>query len=142
MTAGALLTYKPAEYKGAQTSFHIDSDVKKINERSVILNYYSDIKRQYIDIEMPADIYNFLQTHLPNKKYGIVLELEKKAAIQQELSAKETEKLEMNSDDEKAQLDSMEVFKTKIAKLKMMRDADLLTEEEFKAEKAKLLTML
>ena len=48
----------------------------------------------------------------------------------------------MNSDDEKAQLDSMEVFKTKIAKLKMMRDADLLTEEEFKAEKAKLLTML
>ena len=48
----------------------------------------------------------------------------------------------MNSHDEKAQLDSMEVFKTKIAKLKMMRDADLLTEEGFQREKEQLLQML
>lgn len=144
MTAGALLTYKPAEYKGAQTFFHIDSDVKKIDERSVILNYYSDIKKQYIDIEMPADIYNFLQTHLPNKKYGIVLELEKKLALQQELqlSEKTIERLEEKSVAESAQNDSMEIFKIKVDKLKMMKDADLLTDEEFRAEMDKLIKML
>ena len=36
----------------------------------------------------------------------------------------------------------MEAFKVKVEKLKMMREADLLTEEEFKEEKTKLLKML
>lgn len=145
MTAGALLTYKPAEVTSGTTKFEIDSDVKKIDERSVILNFYSDTKKQYIDIELPADIYNFLQTHLPEKKHNIVLELEKKAAIQQASKQIESgEVLRVASDNTQGGLvdNQMETFKTKIEKLKMMRDADLLTEEEFKEEKAKLLKLL
>lgn len=87
-----------------------------------------------------------MQTHLPNKKYGIVLELEKKIALQQELQLSEKptegERLEEKSVAESAQNDSMETFKIKVAKLKMMRDADLLTDEEFRAEKDKLIKML
>lgn len=77
------LTYKPAEIKSGGTQFDINSDVKEVDSRSVILNFYSETQKQYLDIELPADIYNFLQTHLPEKKYNIVLELEKKAAVHQ-----------------------------------------------------------
>ena len=145
MTAGALLTYKPTQTKGATTKFEIESDAKKIDERSVILNFYSDTKKQYIDIELPADIYNFLQTYLPEKKHNIVLELEKKAAVQQASKQIESgEVLRVASDNVQKELvdNQMEAFKIKVEKLKMMRDADLLTEEEFKAEKAKLLELL
>ncbi len=83
MALGAALTYKPAEQKAINTSFSIDSDIKKIDDRSVILNFYSEMKKQYIDIELPRDIYNFLQTYLPEKKYGIVDELEKKTIVHQ-----------------------------------------------------------
>lgn len=83
MAMGAALTYKPAKQEGMNTTFTIDSDIKKIDDRSIILNFYSDIKRQYIDIELPQDIYNFLQTYLPEKKYSIVDELEKKTVIYQ-----------------------------------------------------------
>lgn len=145
MTAGALLTYKPTEIKSASTQFKIESDVKKIDERSVILNFYSDIKKQFIDIELPADIYNFLQTYLPEKKHNIVLELEKKAAIQQASKQIESgEILRIGVEQPKTDtIDSqMEIFRMKVDKLKMMRDADILTEEEFKEEKAKLLGLL
>ena len=71
------------EQKAINTSFSIDSDIKKIDDRSVILNFYSEMKKQYIDIELPRDIYNFLQTYLPEKKYGIVDELEKKTIVHQ-----------------------------------------------------------
>jgi hypothetical protein len=67
MALGAALTYKPAEQKPINTSFSIDSDIKKIDDRSVMLNFYSDMKKQYIDIELPHDIYNFFQTYLPEK---------------------------------------------------------------------------
>lgn len=145
MTAGALLSYKPTEYKADSTSFKIDSDVKKIDARSVILNFYSDMKKQYIDIELPSDIYNFLQTYLPEKKQNIVLELEKKAIIEQELLGVESEekrKLEVKKQQGVDANDSIEAFKLKVDKLKMMKDADLLTVEEFNIEKAKLLEML
>lgn len=145
MTAGALLTYKPAQLKGGTIRFELESDAKKIDERSVILNFYSDTKKQYIDIELPADIYNFLQTYLPEKKHNIVLELEKKVAVQQAAKQIESgEVLRVASDNiQGGSVDNqMDVFKLKVEKLKMMRDADLLTEEEFKAEKAKLLGML
>ena len=145
MTAGALLTYKPAETKGGTTRFEIESDAKKIDERSVILNFYSDIKKQYIDIELPADIYNFLQTYLPEKKYNIVLELEKKAAVQQASKQIESgEVLRIASDNSQKDIvdNQMEAFKIKVEKLKMMRDADLLTEDEFRIEKEKILQML
>ena len=82
MTAGALLTYKPSQTEGVKTNFSFDSNIKQIDTRNVILNFYSDAKKQYIDIELPNDINNFLQTHLPEKKYNIVSELEKKGGCQ------------------------------------------------------------
>lgn len=103
------------------------------------------MKKQYIDIELPSDIYNFLQTYLPEKKQNIVLELEKKAIIEQELLGVESEekrKLEVKKQQGVDANDSIEAFKLKVDKLKMMKDADLLTVEEFNIEKAKLLEML
>lgn|GEM_PF-4296652 len=83
MALGSALTYKSAEQTPTNTSFSIESDIRKIDDSSVILNFYSEIKKQYIDIELPQDIYNFLQTYLPEKKYGIVDELEKKTVVHQ-----------------------------------------------------------
>ena len=62
-------------------------------------------------------------------------------ALQQELqlSEKTIERLEEKSVAESAQNDSMEIFKIKVDKLKMMKDADLLTDEEFRAEMDKLI---
>lgn len=81
MAAGAVLTHKPQKINLPETKFEITSETKTIDDRSVILNFYSDVKKQYIDIELPADIYNFLQTHLAEKKYDIVLEMEKKQLL-------------------------------------------------------------
>lgn len=78
MALGTALTYKPMEKESVDTSFYLDSDIKKIDDRNIILNFYSEAKKQYIDIELPKDIYNFLQTYFPEKKYSIVNELEKK----------------------------------------------------------------
>lgn len=149
MTAGALLSYKPAQSERIKTNFTIDSDAKKIDERSVMLNFYSDAKKQYIDIELPNDIYNFLQTHLPEKKYNIVLELEKKTAVLQATGKIESgELLHVSSNagnsqlEDKQNADPMEEFKKKVEKLKLMKDAGLLSDEEFNAEKAKLLNMI
>lgn len=148
MTAGALLSYKPAQTEGTKTDFTINSDTKEIDSRSVILNFYSDIKKQYIDIELPKDIYNFLQTYLPEKKYNIVLELEKKTAIHHATPQIEGGKLlsspvaEVPGLEAKQSLNSMTEFKQKVEKLKLMKDAGLLTDEEFNAEKTKLLEAL
>lgn len=149
MTAGALLSYKPAQTEGIKTNLTIDSDVKKIDERSVMLNFYSDMKKQYVDIELPNDIYNFLQTHLPEKKYNIVLELEKKTAIHQATDKIESGELLRvasgvgNSQlEDKQSADPMAEFKKKVDKLKLMKDAGLLRDEEFHEEKAKLLNMI
>ncbi len=141
MAAGALLTYKPAEIKSGGTQFDINSDVKEVDSRSVILNFYSETQKQYLDIELPADIYNFLQTHLPEKKYNIVLELEKKAAVHQASKQIESgEVLRITSDNtaKDNEEDQMKAFKLMVDKLKMVRDADLLTEDEFLMEKSKL----
>lgn len=149
MTAGALLSYKPAQTEGIKTNFTINSDTKKIDERSVMLNFYSDMKKQYVDIELPNDIYNFLQTHLPEKKYNIVLELEKKTAIHQATDKIESGELlriasgvENKQLEDKQSTDPMEEFKKKVEKLKLMKDAGLLSDEEFNIEKAKLLNMI
>lgn len=148
MTAGALLSYKPAQTEGTKTNFTINSDTKEIDSRSVILNFYSDIKKQYIDIELPKDIYNFLQTYLPEKKYNIVLELEKKTAIHHATPQIESGKLlsspstEVAGLEAKQNINSMADFKQKVEKLKIMKDAGLLTDEEFNLEKVKLLETL
>lgn len=146
MALGAALTHKPVEYKPIDTTLSIDSDIKKIDDRSVILNYYSGVKKQYIDIELPQDSYNFLQTYLPEKKYGIVHELEKKTIIKQSIdliengsllkSAKiDSQHIEMIE----ASVDSMIDFKQKVEKLKIMKDAGLLSNDEFEIERKKIL---
>lgn len=148
MAIGAALTYKPAEQKPTQTSLHIDSDIRKIDDRSVILNFYSDMKRQYVDIELPQDIYNFLQTYLPEKKYGIVDELEKKTVVHQYSDLIESGnllKVSPKNDSgllENKNTDSTENFAKKIEKLKMMKEAGMLTDEEFDLEKKKLLASI
>ena len=151
MALGAALTYKPAEHEAIDTSFSIDSDIKKIDDRSVILNFYSEIKKQYIDIELPQDIYNFLQTYLPEKKYGIVDELEKKTVIHQSNDIIENGsllKVDIKPDvsfiEEKSLhgTNEMDNFKLKVEKLKMMKEAGLLSDEKFEEEQHKLLNMI
>lgn len=148
MTAGALLSYKPTQTEGTKTDFTINSDTKQIDSRSVILNFYSDIKKQYIDIELPKDIYNFLQTYLPEKKYNIVLELEKKTVIHHAIPQIESGKPlsspfeKVSGIEAKQNISSTADFKQKVEKLKIMKDAGLLTDEEFNLEKAKLLETL
>ena len=82
---------------------------------------------------LPADIYNFLQTHLSGKKYSIVLAIEKKNAVkeheeneQQILPPNTTSMISDNNTD---------TFESKVRKLKLMHDNGLLTEEEFAIEK-------
>ena len=148
MAAGALLTYKPAKQEPINTSFTLDSEVVKIDDRNVILNFYSDIKKQYIDIELPQDTYNYLQTYLPEKKYSIVEEIERKTVVHQSKDTIEsgaslhpaTDPTKLPSQEK--QSISMEEFKLKVEKLKMMKEADLLSEEEFKEERKKLLAMI
>ncbi len=150
MGIGAALTYKPAEQKPINTTFTIDSDIRKIDDRNILLNFYSELKRQYVDIELPQDMYNFFQTYLPEKKYSIVDELEKKTIINQSLESIQSGSLLKVSAPEKTVLAlgetqktlSMEEFKDKVEKLKIMKEAGLLSEERFEEEQAKLLNMI
>jgi len=141
MAAGAVLSHKRQEVKIPEQSFGISSEVRQIDDRSVIINFYSDSKKQYMDIELPADIYNFLQTYLPEKKYGIVLELEKSIALKAQekqvslLQSEQKPVLEVEDDD-------MASFKRKMEKLKIMYDSGVLSEEEFEREKARILETL
>ncbi len=149
MSAGALLTHKPAKQEPIKTDFKLDSEIVKIDDRSVILNFFSDERKQYIDIELPQDMYNFLQTHLPDKKFGVVEELEKHAALQK---AKEqnaipsasnpTQLPESAATNNQDNVDSLEAFKRKVEKLKIMKEAGLLTIDEFEEEKRKLIASL
>lgn len=148
MAMGAALTYKPAYQEETKTTFTIDSDIKKIDDRSVMLNFYSEMKKQYIDIELPQDIYNFLQTYIPEKKYSIVEEFEKKTFVSQSVDTSENavcmKSLTEQEDsiiDEKESL-SVEEFKIKVEKLKIMKEAGLLSDEKFEEEQAKLLLLL
>ena len=138
MAAGAVLTYKPQNVTLPDNNYELSSETKTIDDRSVILNFFSDAKRQYIDIELPADIYNFLQTHYPEKKYDIVLELEKETAVkeQKQLTTvqEKTEQIPVKDD--------MDSFENKVKKLKLMYDNGLLTDEEFAKEKERLLAQI
>lgn len=148
MAAGALFSYKPSKQEPINTTFEIDSHVNKVDDRNILLNFYSDSQKQYIDISLPHDIYNFLQTYLPEKKYSIVEELEKKTAVynasnliekQNPLNAYE------DRDSENHLQDSNEIiseFKQKIDKLTIMRDSGILTQEEFEWQKQKILESL
>jgi len=144
MTAGALLSYKPAKIESTTTEFHIESDVQRIDERNVMLNFYSDTKKQYMDIELPQDIYNFLQTYYAEKKHNIVIEIERQSASLKEKSQIEPGNMIEAPDSTKKMenKDDIQDFKKKTERLAMMKDAGLLTEEEFSSEKAKLLSMI
>lgn len=150
MAGGALFSHKPSKIDMPATNFNISSDIKKIDDRNVILNYYSDVHKQYIDIELPADIYNFLQTYISDKKYDIVMELEKKSAVYQAIKQIEsgsflngTTSSQYNNEMEtKQNNDGMTVFKQKLEKLKLMHDAGILTDTEFDVEKKKLLELI
>jgi len=153
LAAGALFTQKPAEFNMPDTNFSIDSEVQKIDDRNVIINYYSDAHKQFIDIELPAEIYNFLQTYLPEKKYGIVMELEKETAIKQSKAQIENgsylkipnSNIEKKIGDRNQQIEpatSMSDFKQKMEKLKTMYECGILNDEEFMEEKKKILSSL
>lgn len=138
MALGAALTYKPAEYKAPHVSFKIDSSINKIDDRSVILNFYSDSHKQYIDIELPQQIFNFLYTYLPEKKYSVVDELEKQSAVNQKngiTRIEESKTIDSAFDED----DLMKLFKMKVEKLKIMKEAGIITESEFEVQKNKLL---
>lgn len=136
MMAGALFSHKPAQATPMTSDFKISSEIVKIDDRSVILNYFSKAKNLLLDIELPADIYNFLQTHLPDKKYGIVLELEKKKAI-----AENTGNFATIESSDRAGIASgdMQAFENRIKKLMIMKENGLLSEEEFAVEKRRIL---
>lgn len=144
MTVGMMKGYQPSEMKPSQSTFKISSDIEKIDDRSVILNYYSEAKREYVDIELPQDVYNYLQTYLPEKKYDIVLEIEKKQVSERHslIEKVENENLLDNKERVGKQTVSIEEFKEKIEKLNLMKDAGLLSEDEFMAEKNKLLSLI
>lgn len=141
MATAALMSYKPAQQKQAETHFDISSETKRIDERNVILNFYSDEKKQYIDIELPQNIYNFLQTYLPDKRYSIVTELEKHAAVQN--ASNNAELLEPPKSvpelPQAKQKLSIDEFKEKVEKLKIMYEAGMLTDDEFANAKSELL---
>lgn len=141
MATAALMSYKPAQQKQAETHFDISSETKRIDERNVILNFYSDEKKQYIDIELPQNIYNFLQTYLPDKRYSIVTELEKHAAVQN--ASNSVELLEPpKSVPELPQVKqklSIYEFKEKVEKLKILYEAGMLTDEDYAKAKMELM---
>lgn len=94
-----------------------------------------------LDIELPSEIYNFLQTHLPEKRYGIVLEIERKDAVRQNEAGAQGA-IEGASVAAIAQNDDMDLFEKRIKKLKMMYENGILSEQEFTDEKKRLLSEL
>ena len=135
LAVGAMAGYKPAEYKPPEYTsekLNIDSTIQKIDERSVILNYYSQEHKQYIDIELPQDIYNFFQTHLPQKKYDIVIELEKSEAKQIQHSSDNTQALQNSTD--------IESLKQRLKNLKELYINELISEEDYLSRKKEILS--
>lgn len=128
MAIGAMASYKPAEYVPptyVPAKLNINSDINKIDERSVILNYYSQQHKQYIDIELPQEIFNFLQTFLPDKKYAIVIEKEKQSAI--------------SSNNQSLPMDSNNTIQ-RLQKLKQLYEMELISEEEYSEKKSAILS--
>lgn len=143
MATATLMSYKPAQQKPAETHFDLTSETKRIDERNVILNFFSDERKQYIDVELPQEIYNFLQTYLPEKKYEIVTEVEKHTAINKVVDNKKM----IRSSEIKVALPaseklSIDDFKEKVEKLTIMKEAGLLSDDEFQDEKTRLLSMI
>lgn len=140
MAIGAMAGYKPAEYTPpTYTPGHMEvqSNQVRIDERSVILNYYSDEHKQYMDIELPQDIFNFLQTHYAEKKYDIVIELEKQnaaSANKQISSNNSSTELFENTTDKKTYI------KQRLADLKELFEDGLINETDYETRKKEILS--
>lgn len=52
------------------------ADPMKVKAVNVILNFYSDSKGEYINIELPGSIYDFLEKNYPECKFDVVMERE------------------------------------------------------------------
>lgn len=131
MAIGALSSYKPATYtppKHIPSQLNISSEITKIDERSVILNYYSEQHKQYIDIELPQEMFNFLQTYLPEKKYAIVIEKEKQTAI-------------LGSNVKQA-VSTEDTIIQRLQKLKQLYEMELISESEYAERKKEILAEL
>lgn len=122
MAVGAMASYKTAQYippTYTPSKLNIKSEIARIDERSVILNYYSEKHKQYIDIELPQDIFNLMQTYLPNKKYDIVIELEKQNATQN--------------------IKSEDTVIARLQKLKQLYEMELISKDEYAERKKEIL---
>lgn len=146
MGIGAVLSYKPIQQEPSESHFTIDSDINKIDERSTILNFYSDVKKQYVDITLPQDIFNFFQTYIPEKKKDIVDELEKRTIVNQSSDVIANGDLlkvpaNLNGTESKGNVcnNVEDDFIDRVNKLKVMKESGLLTDDEFNELKGKLL---
>lgn len=140
LAGGALLSAKPSSMKFPDTEINLSSDIQQVDDKNVILNYYSDIKKQYLDMELPAEIYNFLQTYIPDKKYEIVCELEKHSAVNRAMNQKASDLNPLKCDNSPKM--SMGEFKESVDKLKYMFDVGMITEEVYEAKKMELMQQI
>ena len=129
--AGAMLSRKPTQFTFPKQEIEIGTSINSIDDRSIILNYYSDKNKQYMDMELPADSFNFLQTYLPSKKFDIVMQNE----IDKYTSLNNKELTENN----KIPLSD---FEEKVNKLKLLRDNNIISNEEYEKEKTKLIKLI
>ena len=128
MTIGAMSTYTPAKYTPptyTPSKLSLSSEITKIDDRSIILNYYSQQHKQFVDIVLPQEMFNFMQTFLPDKKYAIVIEKEKQAAL-----GNTSNTIMTTAADNTIQ---------RLQKLKNLFELGLISEEEYKERKKEIL---
>lgn len=131
MAIGAMSSYTPAKYTPptyTPSKLNISSEVTKIDDRSIILNYYSQQHKQFVDIELPQEMFNFMQTFLPDKKYAIVIEKEKQAALENSVN-------NLPATAEPAADTTIQ----RLQKLKSLFEMELISEEEYKERKREIL---
>lgn len=131
MAIGAMSSYTPAKYTPptyTPSKLNISSEITKIDDRSIILNYYSQQHKQFVDIELPQEMFNFMQTFLPDKKYAIVIEKEKQAALGNSVN-------NLSATAEPAADTTIQ----RLQKLKSLFEMELISEEEYKERKREIL---
>lgn len=74
MEEGAAYCDHIAHAGGALNDF--STDPMKVKAVNVIMNFYSDSKGEYINIELPGSIYDFLEKNYPECKFDVVMERE------------------------------------------------------------------
>ena len=138
LAGGALLSAKPSSYSTPENKIDISSTIQQINDKNVLLNYYSDMRKQFLDMQLPSEAYNFLQTYIPEKRYEIVTELEKQAAI----SKNKEEIVEPSIKGNGQQKISMDEFKASVDKLKYMYESGMITEDVYETKKIELMNQI